>query len=35
MTTPNGGYYVGLDTPSALHEQTMLCYEMNGKPLTE
>ena len=27
-------YYVGLDMPSALHAQTMLCYEMNGKPLT-
>jgi DMSO/TMAO reductase YedYZ molybdopterin-dependent catalytic subunit len=35
MTTPNGGYYVGLDMQSVIHEQTMLCYEMNGKPLTE
>jgi DMSO/TMAO reductase YedYZ molybdopterin-dependent catalytic subunit len=35
ITTPSGGYYVGLDMPSAIHEQTMLCYEMNGKPLTE
>jgi DMSO/TMAO reductase YedYZ molybdopterin-dependent catalytic subunit len=34
----NGGpdrYYVGLDEPSALHPQTLLCYEMNGQPLTE
>jgi DMSO/TMAO reductase YedYZ molybdopterin-dependent catalytic subunit len=30
---PDGGYYVGLDMPSARHVQTMLCYEMNGKPL--
>jgi DMSO/TMAO reductase YedYZ molybdopterin-dependent catalytic subunit len=28
-------YYVGLDRPSALHPQTLLCYEMNGLPLTE
>ena len=28
-------YYVGLDRPSALHPQTLLCYEMNGQPLTE
>lgn len=28
-------YYVGLDRPSALHPQTLLCYEMNGEPLTE
>jgi DMSO/TMAO reductase YedYZ molybdopterin-dependent catalytic subunit len=28
-------YYVGLDQPSALHPQTLLCYEMNGQPLTE
>jgi len=27
-------YYVGLDMRSARHVQTMLCYEMNGKPLT-
>jgi DMSO/TMAO reductase YedYZ molybdopterin-dependent catalytic subunit len=26
-------YYVGLDRPSALHPQTLLCYEMNGRPL--
>jgi hypothetical protein len=34
LTTPDGGYYVGLDMESALHPQTLLCYEMNGKPLT-
>jgi DMSO/TMAO reductase YedYZ molybdopterin-dependent catalytic subunit len=34
METPDRGYYVGLDMPSAVHVQTMLCYEMNGKPLT-
>jgi DMSO/TMAO reductase YedYZ molybdopterin-dependent catalytic subunit len=33
MVTPDGQYYVGLDMPSALHPQTILCYEMNGKPL--
>ncbi len=34
MSTPDGGYYVGLDMESALHPQTLLCYEMNGEPLT-
>jgi hypothetical protein len=34
LETPDGGYYVGLDMPSALHPQTLLCYEMNGAPLT-
>lgn len=34
METPNGGYYVGLDMASVLHPQTLLCYEMNGQPLT-
>ena len=33
MATPDGKYYVGLDAASALHPQTLLCYEMNGKPL--
>ena len=28
------GYYVGLDIASAMHPQTLLCYEMNGTPLT-
>jgi len=35
MKTPDGGYYVGIDTPSALHPQTLLAYEMNGQPLTD
>lgn len=34
MVTPDGGYYVGLDLPSAMQEQTLLAYEMNGQPLT-
>ena len=34
METPDGEYYVGLDMASALHPQTLLCFEMNGKPLT-
>ncbi len=34
LATPDGGYYVGLDMASALHPQTLLCYEMNGAPLT-
>ena len=34
LQTPNREYYVGLDMPSALHPQTFLCYEMNGRPLT-
>lgn len=33
LQTPDEEYYVGLDMPSALHPQTLLCYEMNGKPL--
>ena len=34
METPDATYFVGLDMASALHPQTLLCYEMNGKPLT-
>jgi DMSO/TMAO reductase YedYZ molybdopterin-dependent catalytic subunit len=34
LATPDGAYYVGLDTASAMHPQTLLCYEMNGVPLT-
>lgn len=34
MTTPGEDYYVGLDMPSAIHPQTLLAYEYNGKPLT-
>ncbi len=33
LTTPDGEYYVGLDMESAMHPQTLLCYEMNGKQL--
>ena len=33
LSTPDDKYYVGIDTPSALHPQTLLCYEMNGQPL--
>lgn len=33
LVTPDKGYYVGIDMKSALHPQTILCYEMNGKPL--
>jgi len=33
LETPDGGYYVGLDIQSALHPQTLLCYEMNGEAL--
>jgi hypothetical protein len=33
LATPDDQYYVGIDTPSAMHPQTLLCYEMNGKPL--
>jgi DMSO/TMAO reductase YedYZ molybdopterin-dependent catalytic subunit len=34
MSTPDDGYFVGLDMASARHVQTLLCYEMNGQPLT-
>jgi DMSO/TMAO reductase YedYZ molybdopterin-dependent catalytic subunit len=34
LETPDGSYYVGLDMASALHPQTLLCYEMDGQPLT-
>ena len=34
LATEDGSYYVGLDMASALHPQTLLCYEMNGAPLT-
>lgn len=33
LATPDGKYYVGLDMESALHPQTLLCYEMNGDKL--
>jgi DMSO/TMAO reductase YedYZ molybdopterin-dependent catalytic subunit len=34
LETPDREYYVGLDMASALHPQTLLCYEMGGRPLT-
>jgi DMSO/TMAO reductase YedYZ molybdopterin-dependent catalytic subunit len=34
LETPDREYYVGLDVASALHPQTLLCYEMDGRPLT-
>jgi len=33
IETPDRAYYVGLDTVSAMHPQTLLSYEMNGAPL--
>ncbi|HEY1948294.1 MAG TPA: molybdopterin-dependent oxidoreductase [Bryobacteraceae bacterium] len=33
MSTPDEEYFVGLDMKSALHPQTLLAYEQNGKPL--
>lgn len=33
METPDQGYYVSVDLPAAIHPQTLLAYEMNGKPL--
>ena len=34
LATPDGRYFVGLDLAGALHPQTLLCYEMNGLPLS-
>lgn len=33
LQTPDEAYYVGIDMQSALQPQTILCYEVNGKPL--
>ena len=33
LMTPDEEYYVGLDMPSAMHPQTLLCYEVNGLQL--
>lgn len=35
LVTPDEEYYVGLDMHSIIHPQTLLCYELNGQPLTE
>jgi DMSO/TMAO reductase YedYZ molybdopterin-dependent catalytic subunit len=34
ILTPDEQYFVGWDTPSIMHPQTLLAYEMNGAPLT-
>jgi len=34
LTTPDEGYYVGLERASAMHPQTLLCYAMQDAPLT-
>ena len=33
LITPDSGYYVGIDLPSLMHPQTLLCYELNNAPL--
>ena len=33
LNTPDKKYYVGIDTSSIMHPQTILCYQMNGRPL--
>ncbi|MEP6952381.1 MAG: molybdopterin-dependent oxidoreductase [Ginsengibacter sp.] len=33
LVTPDKKYYVGIDMASIMHPQTLLCFEMNGKPL--
>lgn len=35
LVTPDTTYYVGNDMASMLQPQTILCYEMNGKPLPQ
>jgi len=35
MITPDAEYYVGNDMPSMMQPQTLLCYEMNGKPIPQ
>jgi hypothetical protein len=34
METPDRQYYVGLRMDDAMHPQTLLCYEINGQPLS-
>lgn len=34
LSTPDDGYYVGVEMESMLHPQTLLCYEQNHQPLT-
>ncbi|MEP7110828.1 MAG: molybdopterin-dependent oxidoreductase [Ferruginibacter sp.] len=33
FATPDEGYYVGIDMPSAMHPQTILAYEVNNRSL--
>lgn len=33
LVTPDEGYFVGWDTAAIMHPQTLLAYEMNGRPL--
>jgi hypothetical protein len=33
LITPDSEYYVGIDMKSMMHPQTILCYELNEKPL--
>jgi hypothetical protein len=33
LITPDSEYYVGIDMKSMMHPQTLLCYELNEKPL--
>lgn len=33
LITPDKNYYVGIDMKSMMHPQTLLCFELNGKPL--
>jgi hypothetical protein len=33
LITPDSQYYVGIDMKSMMHPQTLLCYELNEKPL--
>lgn len=35
FATPDKQYYVGIDTESAMHPQTLLAYEVNAKSLPE
>ena len=35
LVSIDGGYFVGIDMPSAMHPQTLLCYELSGKPLSK
>jgi DMSO/TMAO reductase YedYZ molybdopterin-dependent catalytic subunit len=35
LATPGEDYYVGLDMKSAMHPQTLLAYEQDGKPLAD